>query len=356
MAQRSRSGRKRHPSDSAATMRSVGEFGFLSRLLPRIAASSSAIEVGVGDDCAVVASPAGPLILTTDALVEDIHFRRGWLSSRQLGRRAFLVNASDIAAMGGEPLWALVSLGAPEATREGELLQLMGGIARAAEEVGAAVVGGNVSGSAKLFVSVTLIGSTAHAPITRDGAKAGDVVFVSGTLGGAARAVRSLLAGRKPSARSAIYRAFAEPPARIALGPALAATRSVTAMIDVSDGFVQDLMHILDASGVGASIDVTRLPTTGGSSVPLRERLVDGLSGGEDYELLFCVRPRSVERIRSLGKKYGVRLTEVGRLTAEPGLRAGDPRYQGYLDAACGHDHFRKHAKLSAAPRRADRT
>ncbi len=356
MAHRSRSGRKRHTSDSATTLRSVGEFGFLSRLLPRLAVTSSAVEVGVGDDCAVVASPAGPLILTTDALVEDVHFRRGWLTSRQLGRRAFLVNASDIAAIGGMPLWALVSLGAQETTPERDLLELMEGISSAAEEVGATVVGGNVSGSAKLFVSIALVGSTTRTPVTRGGAKVGDVVFVSGTLGGAASAVRSLRAGRKPGVRSARYRAYAEPPARSTLGPALAATRAVTAMIDVSDGFLQDLMHILDASGVGATIDVPRLPTVGRSRGSRHECLIDALSGGEDYELLFCVRPRSVERIRSLGTKYGVRLTAVGRLTAEPGLRASESRFQGYLDAACGHDHFRTHAKQSPARRRADRS
>lgn len=322
------------------TLADVGEFGFLDALLPTLAGGAAAVQVGVGDDCAVVAAPAGPLVLTTDTLVEDIHFRRDWLAARQLGRRAFLVNASDIAAMGGHPLWALVSLCAPAERPQRELLDLMAGIAAAAGEAGAAVVGGNLSLAPTLSVAVTLVGTLETAPLTRSGAQPGDRLFVSGALGGAACAVRELLAGRRPGARSRAMRAWAEPPARVGLGPALAATGAVSAMIDLSDGFVQDLGHVLAASGVGAEIDVAALPVCAGVRLPRAERLALAASGGEDYELLFAVRPGGADRVRRAGQRFGVPLTEVGVVVAGRELRAREARWQTLLDAARGHDHF----------------
>lgn len=322
------------------TLADVGEFGFLDALLPTLGSGSAAVEIGVGDDCAVVAAPAGPLVLTTDTLVEDTHFRRDWLAARQLGRRAFLVNASDVAAMGGRPLWALVSLCAPADRAQHELLELMAGIAEAAREANAAVVGGNLSLAPTLSVAVTLVGTLETAPLTRSGARPGDRLFVTGALGGAAYAVRELLAGRRPGARSRAMRAWAEPPARVGLGPALAATGAVSAMIDLSDGFVQDLGHVLAASGVGAEIDVAALPTCAGVRLPRAGRLALAASGGEDYELLFAVPPGGAARVRQVGRRLGVPLTEVGVIVAGRGLRATEPRWQTLLDAARGHDHF----------------
>jgi thiamine-monophosphate kinase len=335
------------------TIGEIGEFGFLAELLPTLRSGNPAIRVGIGDDCAVVDRPESPLVLTTDTLVDQIHFRRDWLADRQLGRRAFLVNASDIASMGGRSLWCLASLGAPADHPERALLDVMQGIADAAREVGTTVVGGNLSRSPVFFATVALVGTVGGEPLTRGGARAGDRVFVSGTLGGAAFAVREWLAGRRPGTRSQALRAFAEPPARTVLGPRLAATGAVSAMIDVSDGFAQDLGHVLAASGVGAGIDVERLPVCPGLRLPQAERLALAASGGEDYELLFTVRPSQAARVRAVGRALGVPLTDVGVVTADAGVRACDPRWQPLLDAARGHDHFRETPKRRSRPRAA---
>lgn len=327
------------------TLGEAGEFGFLDELLPSLRTVNPAIHVGVGDDCAVVDRPEGPLVLTTDTLVEDIHFRRSWLGDRQLGRRAFLVNASDIASMGGRSLWCLVSLGAPADHPQRALLDVMRGIADAAREAGAMVVGGNLSRSPVFFANLALVGTVDGAPLTRAGASAGDHIYVSGTLGGAAFAVREWLAGRRPGPRSRAVQAYAEPPARTVFGPRIAATGAVSAMIDLSDGFVQDLGHLLAASGVGAVIDVERLPVCPGLRVPRAERIGLAVCGGEDYELVFTVRPSQAARVRAVGRALGVPLTDVGVVTAEPGLRACESRWQPLLDAARGHDHFRQTLK-----------
>jgi len=337
---------------SAQRLADVGEFGFLSHLLPQLSASDPCVRIGVGDDAAVVDVDA-PLVLTTDALVAGTHFQPGWLSPYQIGRRAYLVNASDIAAMGARPRWCLVSLGAPHDTAERDLLRLMLGVRDAAAEHDATVIGGNVTLSPVLFVSLTLLGTAAAQPIARSGGNVGDRLYVSGELGGAATAVRALLAGTPIGARSRARRAYAEPPARVQLGARLAASGVVSAMIDISDGLLQDLEHICDLSRVGARLDIDNVPVFApGSRRPSAAAIEQALRGGEDYELLFTVPPAKASRVEQIGSEVGCRLTQIGILTQEHGIVAADGRRLGAAGAAGGYDHYRRGRSRRRAPGR----
>jgi thiamine-monophosphate kinase len=289
------------------TLADIGEFGFLARLLPLLPGGAGVV-VGPGDDAAVVEVNGTRLLLTTDAIVEGVHFRQGWMTPRQIGRKAYLVNASDIAAMGGRPRFCVVSTGAPPHIPVRSLSALHRGIADAAAETGALLVGGNLSRAEELFVSVTLVGESKR-PVTRAGAQPGDLLFVSGTLGLAAAGLHALLRDRRASG-SAVTR-FREPVPRLHAGAALARAGVVSAMIDVSDGLLQDLHHICEASGVGAQIELEKLPR------PRNARTIETkllLSGGEDYELLCAVPERRAAQLRRLVPRLGCPLTWIGRV------------------------------------------
>jgi thiamine-monophosphate kinase len=316
------------------TLADVGEFGFLAGLL-RVLPSGAGVVVGPGDDAAVVEVNGARLLLTTDAIVEGVHFRQGWMTPRQIGRKAYLVNASDIAAMGGRPRFCVVSTGAPPHIPVRVLSAVHRGIAAAAVETGALLVGGNLSRADELFVSVALVGE-AKRPVTRAGAQPGDLLFVSGTLGLAAAGLRALLRNHRASG-SAVAR-FREPIPRLHAGAALAHAGVVSAMIDVSDGLVQDLQHICEASGVGAEIELARLPR------PRKAPTIEPsllLSGGEDYELLCAVPERCVARLRRLVPRLGCPFTWIGRVMPKSwGVRVRNVTGETVELPEAGFDHF----------------
>ena len=219
----------------------LGEFPFLRRLRDRVPADPR-VFLGLGDDCAVLSLP-GMTLLTTDALIEGVHFRREWTSFSTLGEKAFAVNASDIAAMGGEPTFALLSLGVPQQCEVEDLDAFFNGFVRAAEACGTALIGGNMSAASCLMLSVTLLGQAPHGVITRSGAQVGDDLYVTGTLGDAALGLRLLQEERDGPAAQAVKARFLCPSARLAIGREVAARHLATAMIDVSDGLLQDLGH-----------------------------------------------------------------------------------------------------------------
>jgi thiamine-monophosphate kinase len=316
-------------------LRDVGEHAWLATLPRRLPRGSLAagIVVGAGDDAAVVRARPGRLLLTTDALIEGVHFRSGWSSPRALGRRAFAVNASDIAAMGGRPRWALLAAEVPPATPVRELDAILAGFAAAARRDGARVVGGNLAAGRHLALTAALVGEARGRVVTRAGARAGDGVWVTGALGACGLAVRRLIAGRGGR--------LPDPPSRVRAGERLATVAS--AMIDVSDGLAQDLGHLCRASGVGAVVDLARLPVA-----PACRRALGAaaprfaLAAGEDYELLVTV-PRARERaLVRLAPRLGCRLTRIGRITRAPRrvalIDGTDPRRSR---ARAGFDHFR---------------
>lgn len=309
-------------------LRDLGEHGWIGRLLPRLAAGGRVL-VGPGDDAAALRPGRRPLLATVDALAEGTHFRLGWETPAALGRRAFRVNASDVAAMGGVPLAALVAIEAPPSLPAAVLDGVMRGLAADARRAGAAVVGGNLAAGRRLVVTVALLGEAPGRVVTRAGARPGDLLVVTGTLGGAGFAVRDLVRGRRRARRPSV-------PSRLAAGRALA--RVAHAMIDVSDGLLQDAGHVARASGVALELDAPRLPV----AVACRAALGDAApafaaTSGEDYELFAAVPPRRLAALRGLG----CRLTVVGR------VRAGRPAVT-LLDAAGrpmprlrrGFDHF----------------
>jgi len=302
------------------------------------------ILLGIGDDCCATVLPPGEILLTTtDLLIEEIHFRRAWTDLYALGRKAVAVNISDIAAMGGRPQSLSLGLALPVDLHPEEFDQLIAGILAAAAEYGAILSGGDTCRSpGGLMLSVTVQGSIAPALLLRrSGAKVGDLLYVSGTLGDSALALRELLAGRIPSAELA-WRHH-QPTARLRLGQELARRQLATALIDLSDGLRADLGHILEASDVGARVNAAALPL----STPLRVALTAApdlldlaLAGGEDYELLWSAPPTAAAALAALSAELELPLTCIGEVVAEEGLIVFAADGQEIVPTKAGYNHF----------------
>jgi thiamine-monophosphate kinase len=261
--------------DADATARDVGEFGLIARVIDRLTCSP-AVLLGPGDDAAVVAAPDGRVVATTDVLVEGVHFRRDWSSAYDVGRKAAAANLADVAAMGARGTALLVGLAAPADLPVQWSLDLTDGLRDEAAVVGASVVGGDVVRSDTLVISVTALGDLeGRPPVTRAGARAGDVVVLAGELGRSAAGLQQLEAGEQTGD---LVDAHRRPTPPYEMGPVLARA-GATAMCDVSDGLVADLGHIALASGVLIDLD------------PADELF---LTGGEDHALVATL-PADVE-------------------------------------------------------------
>lgn len=295
-------------------------------------------KIGIGDDAAVV----GEHVITTDMLIEDVDFTRD-IPLRFVARKSLAVNLSDLAAMGALPAFAVVALGLPAWSHEqiDEFLEAMASMAR---QYDIDLVGGDLSRAEKLTIAVTAIGYVEHRPLLRSGARAGDRIYLSRPIGGAAAGLWLLQHGwtvdNGPSV-SFVQREFAfsairrqvDPEPEVRLGRDLAQTDKVTACIDVSDGLSTDLHHLCDASGVGADIERERIPifpdlATSGLGVPVQECV---LHGGEEYALLFTSPLRESE----LSAKVGRPVYSIGRVSKELGVRMN-----GVPLEAKGFEHF----------------
>ena len=313
-------------------LRDLGEHGWIARMLRALPAGRHTV-VGPGDDAAALRIPRGRLLVTIDTLVEGTHFRIGWEAPAALGRRALRVNLSDVAAMGGSPLAVVVALEAPPALPAPVLSGLMRGLAADAWRHGVDVVGGNLAAAPRLAITVTLLGQPGRRLATRADARPGDDVWVTGTLGGAGYAVRALLGGRRVP-RPAV-------PVRLAAGRLLAPL--ARAMIDVSDGLVQDLGHVCRASGMAAEIDATSIPL----ATSCRRALGGGATAfaataGEDYELLLTASARRRARLVRLAPRLGCRLTRIGRIVpGRPAVHLLGAHGQPLALRRGGFDHFR---------------
>ena len=254
----------------------TGEFDAIDRIA-RLLPGPPDGETWIGDDAAVVAAPVGRLLLAADAVVAGVHADLSLTGLDDLGWKALAANVSDIAAMGGEPGYALVTVAGPANT---DLVLLYRGLQEASVAFGCPVVGGDLTNAPVLVVTVAVTGSVDGPPVLRSGARSGDEIWTTGPLGAAAHALAQLRAGTAGDTDGGA--AHRRPRPRLAEGRA-ARILGATAMIDVSDGFVADLGHILDASGVGCLLD--QLPVARGAT---RE---DALGGGEDYELVFTASP-----------------------------------------------------------------
>jgi thiamine-monophosphate kinase len=304
-------------------IRDVGEFGLIARIeaLARRAFSGArlpSVVLGIGDDAALLRARGDEdVVVTTDALVEGVHFDFAQESPRVAGRRALAANLSDLAAMGARPLGFVSAFAAPPATPLVHALGLVRGMLDVATRFACPLVGGNIARASEISVAITALGAARRGrALLRSGARVGDRVFVTGTLGGAA------LARARGSVREA-------PEPRVAAGIALARLPGIGGCIDVSDGLAADLAHVCEASRVGARIDPSRVPTPPGFAVACarlrRDPLALALAGGDDYELLFTARGPAA-RAPSLARRLGVRVTEIGRIVAGPARVLGLPR------------------------------
>jgi thiamine-monophosphate kinase len=337
----------------------LGEFGLISRFQSRLKYRSSQVVQGIGDDCAVLSLDNGNYqVLTTDALVETVHFNLKTHTPEQLGWKTMAVNISDIAAMGGQPKFAVLSVGIPKSIPVDFLDRFYKGINQASQKYKVALVGGDTVASPKhLFINLALLGETLKKKVfTRSGARPGDGIFVTGTLGDSALGLKILEApgkkwkGSEAHKKKLILRHL-KPEPRVEMANWLAKSKyKVTSMLDISDGLAQDLGHILKAGKVGAELWESAIPI----SKPLTKySFINGLSalqlalnGGEDYELLFTMAPEDVNNlgIESI-TKVNQPVTQIGEITAKRDIRliSNDGRSK-ILQRPTGFNHFKRNA------------
>lgn len=329
----------------------VGEFGFIDRLAQRVVAHHG-VRLGIGDDCAVTDAPvSGRTLTTTDLLVEGVHFDLAYTDPAALGHKSLAVNLSDIAAMGGVPRHVLLGLAIPPSMEVEFLDAFMAAFLDLADQYAVTLIGGDTCASLTgLMVSVTLVGEQSPDRIlTRGAAKPGDLVVVSGTVGDAAIGLE-LLQGRlladegdADAARFCINRHL-RPTPRVALGQLLTNAGIVGAMIDLSDGIMADLGHVLTASQVGARLAAAKLPISPAYRT-LAARLPGNfwelaLTGGEDYELLFTVPAEREADLRRIQANAEVPLSIIGAITGEAGLQVLDGTGAALQFPRCGYNHF----------------
>jgi len=316
------------------------EFDLIRRFLPRHAPARADVRVGPGDDCAVIAGDG--IALSADMSVEGVHFRRDWLSFREIGGRAAAAALSDLAAMAARPIGVLVSLAVPPADAGEPAVEVMEGVRAAAAEAGAALLGGDLARTpGPMTIDVTVVGEAPH-PVLRSGAALGDEVWVTGELGGSALFVEQMLGGWRPSRRA--RERYAAPEPRIAEARWLAERGLARAMIDLSDGLAGDAAHLSAASGVAILLSPELIPIHPAVlryAVTYGEALRLAVSGGEDYELCFAAALGEVEsQVHAFQTAFGTRLTCVGRVGGGDGVWWTDAEGNRRPIGAGGYQHF----------------
>ncbi len=326
------------------TTSDIGERALISRLLARLPRPSPSLLIGPGDDAAVVRPGRAALqVLTTDALVEHVHFSRAWASPESIGHKALAVNLSDLAAMGALPRWALLSLVLPPDTPLSFVDGLVDGLAALGSQHGVTVAGGNVTRSpGPVVIDVTAGGEVAQRKfITRAGAHPGDELWLSGSIGGAHAALAMLSADEAPG--PALAERLHRPTPRVRLGATIAAHRAARGLIDLSDGLGAAVTQVAEASGCGARIDADAIPVMAEAREWWNAKGVDpvqvSLAGGEDYELLLAVPARWGGRLRHLRRQVtDPPLTRIGTLTRDRALVLSRPGIETPLPG--GFEHF----------------
>lgn len=328
------------------------EFQLIEHVRRLFGRTSPAVVLGIGDDTAIIKPPPGRhMLLTTDLLVEDIHFTLSTATYEEIGYKAAVANISDIAAMGGTPHSLVISLAIPHSVNTTDVTKLYRGLMAACRPYGVSLIGGDTSASRHgLFVSVTLTGYvTPGQALRRDGARAGDIVYVTGTLGDSLAGLQILkMRSRKRLSRRDVRYLIARhhrPTPRVHAGQFLVARGLATAAIDVSDGLSGDLVHLCEESAVGVEIDAAALPLSracGAYAVATKTDPIQlALRGGEDYELLFTVpaaRRGALERLR---RHAGCRLTPIGVIRPKRfGLKLRTSRGDVLLLRNTGYQHF----------------
>lgn len=331
------------------TVADLGEHALLARILARLPRPSSMVLVGPGDDAAVLAPVRNErLVVTTDAVVEGVHFSRAYSSPADIGHRALAVNLSDLAAMGATPRWALLSLVLPGSWPVSDVEELVDGLAALAGTHGVSVVGGNITRTdGPLVVDVTAGGGVSSRKwLTRTGAKPGHEIWVSGSIGAAAAGLEMLTQGSgigDQGSGPCIGR-HRRPSPRVRLGTAVARARVASAAMDLSDGLADALRQVAAASSVGVRIDAENLPIEPGArewwTLRNEDAVARAIGGSDDYELLLAVPPKSGRALRAVAKQVAdPPLTRIGLFTKDPAalVMLRDGKEEAIPD---GFEHF----------------
>lgn len=328
-------------------LRQIGEFGLINRIRKWITSSDPALIQGIGDDVAVIEMGKKALLVTTDILIEDIHFDRSWSDPCSLGRKSLAVNLSDIASMGGIPKYFLVSIGLPKNLPLSFISSFYRGLKQEAKKFRVELIGGDTSLSQKIIINICLLGEGKKRDLLfRKGAKVGDDLFVSGTLGDAALGLKILQEKNKIKGSEGLIKKHFSPSPRLKLGQAIAKHHYADAMIDISDGLLIDTSHLLEESGAGARIWEDRIPLSNLYRKWVRSFSKDPLrfafSGGEEYELLFTAPPEMRKRISSLSHSLKIPITRIGEiLHKKEGLHIIRKDGKDYSPSRLGFEHFK---------------
>lgn len=333
-------------------MRDIGEFSLIARLQAIIQRDDARVVVANGDDAAVVRYDR-PVVMSTDAMVQGVHFREDWISYEATGYKAVVAALSDIGAMGGAPRHVMIALCVPQTARVEDLEALYRGVAEACHSYDVTVVGGDiVSTSGPLVVSVSVTGELlGDRAIQRSGAQIGDVLFVTGDLGGSGAYIDCMGSGSSPFIHAQdmyqLQLRHTRPIPQLTAGAILSQIDGVNSANDISDGLASELQEIAMASGVHIAVEGERIPTPPGvrhyARAVRRDPLEFALYGGEDYQLVGTVRKADAGKLLSVMQANGVRISVIGR------VEEGDPGVDLLLEGkreplhARGYDHFRRH-------------
>ena len=325
----------------------MGEEDALKFLAKRFKVTQKEVLMGIGDDSAVVKiKEKNCLVASTDVLVEGVHFLPGTQSARQLGKKAVLVAISDIGAMGASPAYLLCSLGCRREDAKQFIEDLSQGVEDGCREFGLCLIGGNLSESQTVFISVTALGEIDGGKIVRrSGAAVGDEIHVTGTLGDSALGLRVLSGGHGSTTRGYgrfVSRHF-EPTPRIAAGRMLAERGIASSMIDISDGLLRDLGRLTSAHGLGAEVEIRDIPLSPDFLSVSSRFCEDGYSlaicGGEDYELLFTSQAHARASVREVSRLCEVPISRIGLVTGGGKIRFLDGSGEVFYDTE-GFEHF----------------
>jgi thiamine-monophosphate kinase len=328
----------------------LGETELIAQLAKIFGASPPEVPLGIADDCAAL-DLGGPdyLLWTVDTLLEGVHFDLAYTSLSQLGRKSLAVNLSDIAAMGGKPSYALLSLGWPPGRALAGALEFGEGLAACARDYEVMIIGGDtVSSTLGMAVTLTVLGRVPKSEmLRRSGAKVGDLVYVTGTLGESAAGLEILRRNLDldPLLRKPLVRAHLDPQPQVAVGRLLAQEGLATACIDLSDGVATDLHHICRLSGVGARLAAEDIPMSPGVRAVARmvgkDPLELALQGGEDYQLLFSSSPAQASRVPEFFTQTGLVVPiQIGELSSGKEVVLITRKKEKIISAG-GYDHFR---------------
>ena len=348
---------------SSPTVSDRTEAELVAIIQGQLPAAPAWLTIGIGDDAAAMEPARNRLeVVTVDALVEGVHFDRRFMPPATIGHRALAVNLSDIAAMGAEPRGALLSLALPGDLPLDDFTEITAGFARLAAASRVSLVGGNLTRApGPMMIDVTVFGTAKRRQLLpRSGARPGDEVYVSGTVGAAAAGLALLKqdrlassdsrlpsAGPVESARSACVDRYLRPEPRLRLGMLLGRNRAAAACVDLSDGLADAAHQIARSSTVGVIIDADAVPVDAGARAWFDSQAADPIiaaaTGGDDYELLFAVRPRLRSRLKTVAAQAGTPLTRIGVCTSDPTVVWRRRQVNGTSDEPMpvGYRHFR---------------